>query len=182
MPFQLLYRLCLFVLRINRWIIVMLLLHQMCHFSWCTVCVCLTEDEQLEQWDATASANVLFHLLYRLCFFVLRMKRWSNVMLLFHQICFFSCCTVCVCLYWWWTVGTMWCYCFTKCAASDAVPSVFVCTEDGEMEQCDSSDSTNVLFQLLYRLCLFVLRMNGWSNVMLLLHQIWTGYKGPEAE
>jgi hypothetical protein len=136
----------------------------MCCFSCCTVCVCLnwgwrdgamwcycftkcavsvavpsvfvcTEDEQMEQSDSTASPNVLVQFFYRLCLFGLRMNRCSNVLLLLHQMCCFSCCTVCVCLYWGWTDGEMWCYCFNKCAVSVAVPSVFVCTEDEQMEK-----------------------------------------------
>jgi hypothetical protein len=126
----------------------------------------------MEQCDATALPNKLFQLLYLLCLFVLKMNRWSIVMLLLHQMWCFSCSTVCVCLYWRRTDGAMWCYCFTKCAVSVAVPPVFVCTEDEQMEQCDATALPNKLFQLLYRLCLFVLRMNRWSNVMLLLHQI----------
>jgi hypothetical protein len=77
----------------------MLLLHQMCcSVAVLSVFVC-TEDEKMEQCDATASPNVLFQLLYRPCLFVLRMNRLSNVMLLLHQMCCFSCSTVCVCLY-----------------------------------------------------------------------------------
>jgi hypothetical protein len=136
-----------------------------------SVFVC-TEDEQTDQCDATASPNVLFQLLYRLCLFVMRMNKWSNVMLLLHQMCCFNCSTVCVCLYWGWTDGLMWCYCFTKCAVSVAVPSVCVCTEDEQMEQCDATASPNVPFQLLYRLCLFVLRMKRWKILILLLHQM----------